>query len=220
MVSGGGVSVYDGIGHTLFRKGCGAVNAGLATFSREANRGKFRLIRPHLQERGTTFMIRRSTRFCAHAFMAGVFAVVCVLAPVPGYGQSGPFASLIGSWAGAGTIKLAEGGSERLKCKASYDSVSTATVQLRLLCASDSYKFDLLGSMTASGSTISGSWTESTRNVAGTISGTISGGTIAVNTSGALTAGLTLSVTGGRQTVSLRSKGTSIESVSITMTRA
>jgi hypothetical protein len=165
-------------------------------------------------------MIRRSTKFCAHAFIASVLAVACILAPVPGHAQSGPFASLIGSWSGAGTIKLAEGGTERLKCKASYDSVSAATVQLRLLCASDSYKFDLLGSMTANGSTITGSWTESTRNVAGTITGRISGGTISVNTSGALTAGLSLSVSGGRQSVSLTSHGTSITAVSITMTRA
>jgi len=161
----------------------------------------------------------RPTRFCAHAIVAGAFAVLCMLAPVPGYGQSGPFAALIGSWSGTGTIKLAEGGSERLKCKASYDSVSTMTVQLRLLCASDSYKFDLLGSMTANGNAITGSWTESTRNVAGTITGRISGGTISVNTAGALTAGLSLSVTGGRQSVTLHSQGTSITSVAITMTR-
>jgi hypothetical protein len=165
-------------------------------------------------------MIARSTKLCGQAFIASVFAAVLMLASAPGHAQSGPFAALIGSWSGTGTIKLAEGGSERLKCKASYDSVSAATVQLRLLCASDSYKFDLLGQMTANGSTITGSWTESVRNVAGSISGKISGGTISVTTSGALSAGLSLSVSGGKQTVTLHSQGTSITNVSITMTRA
>ena len=165
-------------------------------------------------------MIRRSTKLCGHAFIAGVFAAIVMLASAPSHAQSGPFAALIGSWSGTGTIKLAEGGSERLKCKASYDSVNANTVQLRLLCASDSYKFDLLGQMTANGSTITGSWTESVRNVAGSISGKITGGNISVTTSGALTAGLSLSVTGGKQSVTLHSQGTSITSVSITMTRA
>jgi hypothetical protein len=165
-------------------------------------------------------MSRQSTKLGARALMASIFAVVLLLASSPGNAQSGPFAALIGSWTGTGTIKLAEGGTERIKCKASYDFISASSVQLRLLCASDSYKFDLLGSMQSSGNAISGSWTESTRSVAGSISGTIgSGGQISVTTAGALTAGLTLSVSGGRQSVSLRSQGTSIQAVSITMTR-
>ena len=151
--------------------------------------------------------------------IGSIFALVLMLVSLPGYGQTGPFAQLIGSWAGSGTIKLAQGGSERIRCKANYDFVSETSVQLRLVCASDSYKFDLIGSMQTHGGAITGNWTEATRNVAGSITGKVTGSQIYVGTSGALTAGLTLSVAGGRQSVSLRSQGTSIQSVSITMTR-
>jgi hypothetical protein len=146
--------------------------------------------------------------------------MVVLLAASPGFAQSGPFAQLAGAWSGTGTIKLAEGGTERIKCKASYDLVTSTSITLSLTCASDSYKFALLGSMQARGGTITWTWTESTRNVAGSISGRISGNHISVTTSGALNAGLSLTTSGSTQTVSLSSKGTSIQQVSISMRRS
>ena len=45
-------------------------------------------------------------------------------------------------------------------------------------CASDSYRFDLTTNVTASGSTLSGIWSETSRNVNGTLGGKINGGDI------------------------------------------
>jgi hypothetical protein len=164
-------------------------------------------------------MSLRSSKFAAHAF-GSVCAAVLLLASVPGHTQSGPFTMLGGSWAGTGTIKLTDGGSERIRCKATYDLVSSSNVTLSLTCASDSYKFALLGSMLSNGGSISGNWTESTRNVAGSVSGRVSGNQIAVTTSGALNASLQLTTNGNTQSVLLRSQGTSIQALTISMKRS
>ena len=143
------------------------------------------------------------------------FVAACAAA----YAQSGPFAMLGGAWAGTGTIKLTEGGSERIRCKATYDLVSGSSVRLNLTCASDSYKFVLLGSMDANGSAVTGNWTEQIRNVAGAVSGSVSGNHISVKTSGALNATLSLTASGGTQSILLKSEGTSIQQMSISMKR-
>lgn len=152
--------------------------------------------------------------------IGGVCAAAFWLASVAGHAQSGPFAMIIGAWAGSGTIKLTEGGTERIRCKASYDAVSSSNVTLNLTCASDSYKFVLLGNMQASNTgSISGNWTEQTRSVAGVVSGNVTANHIAVTTSGALNATLALTISGPTQSIVLKSQGTSIQQMSISMKR-
>jgi hypothetical protein len=151
--------------------------------------------------------------------MGGALALAFVLASGPGHAQSGPFAQLAGAWGGTGTIKLTDGGTERIRCKASYDLVSANNVTLNLTCASDSYKFVLLGNMLATGGAITGNWTEQTRSVAGTVSGRVAGNQISVTTSGALNASLSLTSAGATQSIVLRSQGTSIQQMSISMKR-
>jgi hypothetical protein len=159
------------------------------------------------------------SRLSAH-LIGGACAVGLLLASVAAHAQSGPFAMLGGAWAGAGTIKLVDGGTERIRCKATYDLVSNSSVQLNLTCASDSYKFVLLGNMEASSSgSISGNWTEQTRSVAGVVSGRVTANNIAVSTAGALNATLTLTIAGPVQSITLKSVNTSIQQMSIAMKR-
>jgi len=64
-------------------------------------------------------------------------AALALLAP-PGHAQSGPFAGLSGSWAGAGTIGMSNGASERIRCRASYAvGGGGRSLQQNLRCASD-----------------------------------------------------------------------------------
>ena len=159
------------------------------------------------------------SRFYAH-LVRGACASLLLLTAVAAHAQSGPFAMLGGAWAGSGTIRLTEGGSERIRCKATYDLVSASSLTLNLTCASDSYKFVLLGSMQAAQSgAISGNWTEQTRSVAGTVRGHVAGNHLSVATSGALNATLSLTATGNTQQIVLRSQGTSIQQMSISMKR-
>jgi hypothetical protein len=140
-----------------------------------------------------------------------------------GHAQTGasPFAGLAGSWAGSGTILLSNGTTERLRCQAAY-MVAGAGSNLRqsLRCASDTYNFDLRTSVDYAGGVISGTWVEVGRNVQGRISGTASGGRIeAVAQGPGFSAGLGIGTRGNRQSVSIRSAGTELAQVSITLSR-
>ena len=57
-------------------------------------------------------------------------------------------------------------------------------IQIDLRCASDSYNFNLTSNVQANGNAIAGSWTETTRNASGSVSGTASGGQIQARVSG------------------------------------
>ena len=136
---------------------------------------------------------------------------------------AGPFAEFPGAWAGEGTITFANGSRERLRCRANYRVSGAATgLNLQLTCASDSYKFEFTGDIDATESgSISGRWTETSRNVGGTASGHTRGDSIVVLIeSSAFSADMTIGTRSGRQTVALKSRAAGeTASASITMRR-
>jgi hypothetical protein len=162
---------------------------------------------------GNTTMRRAFLMLALWLFMAG---------PVTAQSQT-PFDRLAGQWSGSGTIELAEGRREPIKCRASYDVLSErSNLQLNIRCASDSFNFELRGSATYSGGSISGSWSEATRNASGTISGKASGDRFQVLAKGpAFTADLSLVTQGNRQSVVIKSqeKDTAVRAVTITLQR-
>jgi hypothetical protein len=126
---------------------------------------------------------------------------------------------LAGSWAGGGTIVLSNGSRERISCRANY-AVPGATLQLALRCASDSYTFDFRAYGTLQGNNISGNWDESTRHAAGTFSGVVNGHQIDARTEGqTFSALLTLTTRGSRQTISIRSPGSTLSEATIVLSR-
>lgn len=142
------------------------------------------------------------------------------LATLPATAFSSAFAGLQGSWAGAGSIALSDGSKERIRCKASYrTSEGGARMQQSLRCASDSYRFDLSSDLGSNGGAVSGSWSESSRGVSGSITGREAGGRIsAVANAPGFSANLTVSTRGNHQSFMLSSQG-DIRSVSLQMTR-
>ncbi len=131
-----------------------------------------------------------------------------------------PFAQLAGGWTGAGTIDLANGKNEPIKCRASYDVLNAQNkLQLNINCASQSYSFDLRASATYSAGAITGTWSEDTRNAAGTLSGTIAGaGFRVVAKSQTFGANLDLVTQGDRQSVTIRSQDETAEVRGATIT--
>src|SRR6185312_4488979 len=121
---------------------------------------------------------------------------------------AGPFQSLAGHWSGNGTIDLAKGVREPIRCRANYDVLSERqSLQLNIRCASASYNFDLLGSANYAAGAVTGTWSESTRNAAGTLAGEAKGERIQVQAKGiAFSASLTLVTHGDRQSVTIRSQ--------------
>jgi hypothetical protein len=162
----------------------------------------------------------------SRAAMRGIAAalLVCLLAVGAGHAQGvAPFSLLAGEWAGSGTIELSSA-REPIKCRAAYDVLEDrSNLQLNIRCASDSYNFDLRASAIYVSGTIKGSWSEATRNAAGTISGKAEGDRFHVVATGpAFTADLTLVTHGNKQSVTIKSqdKDSSMKGVSITLQRS
>lgn len=154
-------------------------------------------------------------------FHAALFALA-VASPNIALSAPGPFASLAGAWTGNGTLTMASGATEELRCRANYDVSGSGTgLKLTLRCASHSYNFDLGGNVTYQDGRISGTWSETSRNVAGSISGRATANQIeAAATSEGLSANLSLTTNGSRQTVSIRSTGNAdIAGVSLGLSR-
>ena len=141
---------------------------------------------------------------------AGVGAVLVALLLTSSAQTQGasPFTKLAGQWAGSGTIDLASGATEPIKCRASYDVLEEQNnLQLSIRCASDSYNFNMHATATLASSAISGSWSEVSRNVGGKISGKADGDHIdVVADSSAFTASLALVTRGDKQSVIIKSR--------------
>ena len=160
--------------------------------------------------------------------LAGITALslslaVCI-ADSPRAQGIAPFNRLAGQWAGSGIIELTNGRRESIRCRAAYDVLSQQKkLQLNIRCASDSYNFDLRASATYSGGSVSGIWSESTRNVGGTISGRAEGDHIHVLAkSSSFAATLTVVTHGARQSVVIRTQNAdaSIKGVSMNLRRS
>ena len=134
--------------------------------------------------------------------------------------QAGPFSALNGSWSGSGTIKRSNGGSERIRCRSAFEPSGAANLSLRMRCASDSYNIDLSASVAYQGGSISGSWQETTRNVAGGISGQASGGgshVLAIASAPGYTSNITVTTRGNHQSVSIVTPGTEVPEVMVSL---
>jgi hypothetical protein len=150
---------------------------------------------------------------------------VCALAAGSVYAQgAAPFARLAGQWSGSGTIDLADGQHEPIKCKAAYDVLQErSNLQLNIRCASESYSFDLRASATYASGAVTGTWSEATRNAAGTISGNADDNKVQVTATGpAFTASLTLVTRGDKQSVAIKSQDAKgeVKGASITLQRS
>jgi hypothetical protein len=121
----------------------------------------------------------------------------------PAQAQSGPFAGMAGNWAGGGVVALDDGSKERIRCRASY-AVSGADMTMTLTCASDAYKFQLSANVESQGGALTGTWTEATRAVSGTLQGRGGGGSFQVVASAAgFNANISLRTAGNKQSISM-----------------
>ena len=143
-----------------------------------------------------TFAYSRRLAFAAAVFFAASTAA--------GHAQSGPFAGLAGNWSGSGTITLDDGSRERIRCRASY-RVAGFNMTMALTCASDAYKFNLSAQVVDQGGQVSGTWSEASRNISGSLQGRGGGGNFQVVASTAgFNANISLRTAGNKQTVSMR----------------
>jgi hypothetical protein len=135
--------------------------------------------------------------------------------------MTGPFSGMAGRWSGGGVITMTNGATERIRCGATYAvPPSGAALSQSLRCASVSYRLNVSSHVVAyPGGAISGSWSEATRGVSGTVSGRATrGGFQAYVTGAGFTAGIAIGTRGRSQSVAIRPQaGTDVSYVSITM---
>ncbi len=78
-------------------------------------------------------------------------------------------------------------------------------MEMTLTCASDAYKFILSANVQSAGNAISGSWSEASRNISGSLQGRGGGGNFEVVASAAgFNANIALKTSGNKQTVTMR----------------
>ena len=160
-----------------------------------------------------------------NAMKSGIIAVTLGLlafAAGPAQSAENPFAGFTGSWSGNGKITAKDGGSERIRCRGTYRANEAGTtLSLSLRCAGDSYKFEIASDITYSGGNLSGSWNETSRQVYGSISGRATANSIQAQASAVgFNAALAITTRGNSQSVVIRSPGSEISEVSVTMARA
>ncbi len=134
----------------------------------------------------------------------------------------GPFAGLSGPWSGSGIITMADGESERIRCRATY-AVQAAgrAMSQNLHCASPSYRLEIVAHIVSNGGSISGSWSETTRGISGSVSGHAMGPSIEARVmGGAFAANVRIRTRGSSQFVGITPQaGTDVATVAITMRR-
>ena len=169
-------------------------------------------------------MARRSVSATGTTRMIGLVLALWLSAYGGGHTQGlALFQKLAGQWSGSGTIELSNATNEPIRCRAAYDVLEQQNnLQLNIRCASESYGFDLRASATYAAGAITGTWSEATRNAAGTISGKADGDRFQVVAKGpAFTAILTLVTRGNRQSVTIQSQDekTRVKGASIALQR-
>ena len=144
------------------------------------------------------FAKARRLTFAAVAFFLTAFAASA------SYAQASAFAGMAGTWSGPGTVTLDDGSSERIRCRATY-KVAGASMDMSLTCASDAYRFNLLAAVVAQGGEVTGNWSETSRNVGGSIQGRGANGSFQVVAEAAgFNASISLKTSGNKQQIAMK----------------
>jgi hypothetical protein len=155
------------------------------------------------------------------AARVAVAALALACAP-PALAQSaGPFAAFAGGFHGGGAVIGSDGHRERISCRA-RGGVGEGGRELSqtIVCASDSYRFNITSNVVAEGGRASGQWSESTRGVSGSIAGHVSDGHFSGRVDGGtFTASVSLRATGHSLSMSLAPSDGDVARVEVNLSR-
>jgi hypothetical protein len=156
--------------------------------------------------------------------LAATFAAILLWPQVGAAQQSaiGPFAKFDGSWRGSGQVTGADGKHERITCRASYSiPPSGAALSQSLVCASDSYRFEVQSDVVVTdGHSVQGRWQETTRSATGDLVGQVADGRFQGTVSGAgFTAEILIRMNGAKQAVTIVPHGSNVAKVDIVLSR-
>jgi len=160
--------------------------------------------------------------------LAASAAALLALASPSGLGvqpafASGLFTGFEGSWSGDGTLTLAGGSSESIRCRATYEVENDGNkLKQELRCASDSYTLTVESNVTynSDAGVISGTWHETGYSTGGFLNGNASAGRIDARVEGnGFSASVEITTTSNQQVVTIRPQNMDVTEVSVTMRR-
>lgn len=151
-------------------------------------------------------------------------AVLSTLATMTGFTGSaaaGLFDQLAGRWTGTGSINFASGEKEPLRCRVTYfTSEGSTRLAQNLRCASEGFIIEVKSDFKNTGGRITGSWKETTANVAGTISGRATASGLKLTITGKnFTSTMILVLNGGRQSVAISSRGGKVARIAVHLSK-
>ncbi|HEX7532361.1 MAG TPA: hypothetical protein VF340_03890 [Methyloceanibacter sp.] len=118
-------------------------------------------------------------------------------------GTGNPFDLLKGYWSGGGTVAPGKGAPEKVSCKVTY-SVEGSAVSQNMRCAGTDYKFNTSSKLNYAGGKISGSWSETTYDASGSVSGTAAGNTVhAIINSAKFSGRMSINVSGSSHSINI-----------------
>ena len=147
--------------------------------------------------------------------------VVGLAAPQSVALTASPFGRFAGEWSGGGQIVGTNGHRESIRCRAEYvEAKEGAALNQTIVCASESFKFDIRSHVEASGESAKGYWSEVSRNVSGSLTGRIAENQFEGQISSlTFSAAISLISNGRTQAVSIRPSGGDVADVRIEFQR-
>jgi hypothetical protein len=135
--------------------------------------------------------------------------------------QESAFALFAGSWRGAGRVVTQDGREEAINCRARNDVSEAGTnFSQALVCASDSYRFDIRTTAVSEGGNVTGNWQETTRGVGGQLKGQVANGAFEGSVDGpGFTASIAYRSNGRAQTVVIGVNAGGIARVEVSLKR-
>jgi hypothetical protein len=175
----------------------------------------------HISCLGRRFMEALMPRSVSSRRSTAAVMGLALLVAGAGAEAASPFADLEGSWSGSGRIRLDDGKTEGLKCKAYYlPKDGGAELGLALRCASASNKIELRANLAASGNRVSGSWEERTFNASGSVTGHASDSRISLSIAGGgFNGSMAVTTTGRNQVISVSTQGIALRGVNVNLRR-
>lgn len=158
----------------------------------------------------------RRPRPC-HAAVAALLA----LASAGGAAHADLAADLAGRWSGWGSIVMANGATEQVRCVVQYEAGDGGgTLRQSLRCASASYRVDAAADLKLDGGEVAGKWSEHTTKAEGSVRGRAAEAGLNLTVEGDhFSAAVAVTTAGCKQSITIAPAGLDVARVSITLTR-
>lgn len=164
----------------------------------------------------------RNTRALAIAAMASAALIAAAAGPTRAVGISeSPFQSLAGRWTGEGRLGIKDNPPESVKCRATYIVGDTPNeLKQTIRCVTAGGGVEVLSNIRYADGELAGSWKETTRNIQGELTGKVTpaGFRVAVR-GGDIAANMDIVVRGNRQIVEIQFINSTLQGLTLLMTK-